>query len=146
MDRIPHRPLLASFLILLLCSCSTPSVNDSQPVTETATETKVGVIDLMEVLKRTNIGQPALARWKREVEKLHHRDSNPRWGGYKALGTALASIMPKVETVTQSLAEEHDLAAVLQKGTSETILITLYNADAFDLTNQVIEELNRRFP
>ena len=148
MDRIPHRPLLASSLILLLCSCSTPSINDPQPVTETATETKVGVIDLMEVLNRSNIGQPALARWNRDVEELTRREPwylaphNRR----KAFITTLASIMPKVETVTQTLAEKHDLAVVLQKGTSETAMITLYYADMIDLTNQVIEELNRRFP
>ena len=40
----------------------------------------------------------------------------------------------------------HDLAIVLQKGTSETIMITLYNADMYDLTEQVIEELNRQLP
>ena len=113
-------------------------------------ETKVGVIDMMEVLKRTVIGQPALAGWKREVQELNRGAYDPRsrkpWGGYKALGTALALIMPKVETVAQTLAEKHDLAVILQKGTSDTILITVYNADMYDLTEQVIDELNRLYP
>jgi len=123
-------------------------VNDSQAETKRAVETKLGIIDMMEVLKRTEIGQPALAKWQREVEEqtgrglVYRKPYNP----YRALGAALASIMPKVKTVAQALAEKHDLAVVLQKGTSDTIIITLYNAPMYDLTEQVIEELNRGLP
>jgi hypothetical protein len=127
-----------------------PVIGADERVSDFQLETKVGIIDMMEVLKRTTIGQPALVRWKREVEELNRSAYDPRsrkpWGGYKALGAALALILPEVETVTETLAEKHGLAVVLQKGTSETIMITYYSAEKYDLTEQVIEELNRRHP
>lgn len=59
------------------------SIRTSEP------ETKVGVIDMLEVLKRTKIGQPAHARWRREVEELT-RSLTP-WGTYRAFATSVAS-------------------------------------------------------
>jgi len=134
------------------------SIRDARP------ETKVGVIDMVEVLKRTKIGQPAFAKLERDVEELSRPEQPPgpwylynryrvyyprppkRWNGYKSFGTAVGSILPKVETVVQDLAEQNGFEAVLQKGTLDAIIIALYYPNMIDLTNEVIEEVNRRFP
>lgn len=166
MVRLSLSLLVALIGLGLLWGCSSTqdrvekadeSIRDAQP------ETKVGVIDMVEVLKRTKIGQPAFANLERDVEALsrpeppepwylykRYRVYYPRppkrWNGYKSFGTAVGSILPKVETVVQDLAEQNGFEAVLQKGTSDAIMIALYDSDMIDLTNEVIEELNRRFP
>jgi hypothetical protein len=157
--------VLATSLALSIfsgCVSSQPNI-DAAAVVRTEPETKVGVIDMMEILKRTKVGQPAFAKLERDVEELsqpeppepwylydRYRAYYPRppkrWNGYKSFSTAVAPIMPKVETVVQALAEKNGFEAVLQKGTSEAVMIALYYPEMVDLTNEVIDELNRRYP
>lgn len=123
-------------------------------------ETKIGVIDIVEVLRRTKMGQPALVRLQREIQDVDRQEQqyvarfhrsrayssfamNPR---YQSLRKALHSIMPNIQIVAEVLAEKGGFDIVMVKGTPETVLTTLYSADAVDLTEEAIEELNRRFP
>lgn len=144
--------------------------------------TKVGVVNMLTVIRESTIGRPALATWERRVQevtvqlnaewqKLQELDQQRASG--KALAEqeyqaqsqryatvyqrykkasfdgylkAVAHILPKVESVTKTIAEEHDFGIVLAKGNPDTVMITFYTADTIDLTDQVIAELNRRFP
>ena len=140
-------------------------VNGLQAETKTESidaqsETKVGVIDVMEVLKRTKLGQPAMARWKREVEEANRRKEqhmtqfhqatqyHQHWESpwETARRNAVNSIIPTVELVTKVVAERQGFGIVMAKGNPDTVMTTFYSADIVDLTEQVIEELNRRFP
>lgn len=136
------------------------SVNDPQTETKTGMEAKVGVIDLIRVMTESKVGQPALATWTREVQEAareeqqyltqfhRYRQYYPGWTNprHKAIRKAVNAIMPKVEAVIKTIAEKGDFSIVLDKGNSDIIFITIYSADMVDLTDQVIEELNQRFP
>jgi hypothetical protein len=123
-------------------------------------QTKMGVVDMIEVLKKTSIGQPALARWRREVAEAEQRKEqhltqfyqskkyNQHWENpwETARRNAINSIMPTVETVTKIVAEKYGFGIVMTKGNPEMVMTTFYSVDAVDLTDRVIEELNQRFP
>ncbi|HEY7532039.1 MAG TPA: OmpH family outer membrane protein [Nitrospiraceae bacterium] len=174
-------------VLMLLNGCFSPQkggslVSSNEEGVEARQETKIGVIDLLAVLKKAKIGEPARATWEREIQEAtqlanaewqklqelqqprgldrwtaeqrvrvqyqqyvtyykNYKDASKR--GYKK---ALSEILPKVETVTKTVAERDDFSVVLDKGNPDIFLITLYAPPAMDITEQVIEELNRRFP
>ena len=135
-------------------------VNDTQTEVETGLATKVGVIDMMEVLKRAKIGRPAMARWKRDVEEANRwkdqhmtqfsraRQYHQRWENpwETARKHAINSIIPTVEIAAKVIAEKHGFGIVMAKGDPETVMTTFYSATTVDLTEQVIDELNRLYP
>ncbi len=168
MTRLSCSLLRTSVALCGLSGCtSTRESGDVSAVLETTettvesqTDTKIGVIDIMEVLRRTRIGLRPLARLQDELQEVirqeeqyvaqyhRHREyypftTNPR---YQAMRRATASIMPQVEAAAKALAEQRGFAIVLVKGTPESIMTTFYSADTVDLTDQAIEDLNRRFP
>lgn len=135
-------------------------VNDAQTEIETGLATKVGVIDMLEVLKRARIGQPAMARWKREAEEANRRKDqhmtqfslarqyNQRWENpwETARKKAINAIIPTVEIAAKVVAEKHGFGIVMAKGDPETVMTTYYSANTVDLTELVIQELNRLYP
>jgi Skp family chaperone for outer membrane proteins len=194
MKRLGYTFLLVAMPFLLLSGCAstqesaeptavlhmTDSAREAQP------ELKVGVIDLLEVMKRSRVGQPALAAWRLEEEKLSEevsaenrmledlgkraaRSGGMEWQQYvnefnryrvkyfqrlaktsnisrSSYTRAVATILPQVSKATTVIAEAGGFTAVLNKGTTETIIITFYAGKVFDLTDQIIEELDRQFP
>lgn len=151
-------------------------------IQDAQTVTKIGVIDLVAIMKRSKVGEPALASWQREIQeatqgahaewqKLQELQQQPevdtaaakqqilmqnlRYGrsyqsykdaskrGYRK---ALAAIMPNIETVIMTVAQRDDFAIVLVKGNPDMVMSTWYALASVDLTDQVVEELNRRFP
>ena len=124
------------------------------------TQTKIGVVDIIEVLRRTSMGQPALARWRREFDEAEERKEqhvsqfyqskkyNQRWENpwVTARRNAINSIMPTVEKAAKIVADKYGFGIVMTKGDPEMVMTTFYSKDAIDLTDRVIEELNRRFP
>ena len=78
-----------------------------------------------------------------QATQYHQRWESP-W--QTARRNAVNSIIPTVELVTKVVAEKQGFGIVMAKGNPDTVMTTFYSADIVDLTNEVIEELNRRFP
>ena len=137
-----------------------PQRKEDSSTTGDETETKIGVVDIIEVLRRTSMGQPALARWRREFDEAEQRKEqhvtqfyqakkyNQHWENpwVTARRNAINSIMPTVEKATKIVADKYGFGIVMTKGDPEMVMTTFYSKDAIDLTDRVIEELNQRFP
>ncbi len=55
----------------------------------------------------------------------------------------VAEYLPRIEAVAAPLAEQQGLVAILHQGRSETVMIVYYHAPELDLTNLVIDALDR---
>jgi Skp family chaperone for outer membrane proteins len=112
------------------------------------------------VLTKSSIGQPALARWRREFDEAEQRKEqhlaqfyqakkyNQRWENPRvtARRNAINAIMPTLEKAAKIVADKYGFGIVMAKGNPEMVMTTFYSVDAVDLTDRVIEELNQRFP
>ena len=58
----------------------------------------------------------------------------------------LNKIFSRVEAIVKPIAERDGWSAVMVKGRPETVMTTYYSADNLDLTDLVIEELDRQSP
>ena len=58
----------------------------------------------------------------------------------------LNKISSRVEAIVKPIAERDGWSAVMVKGRPETTMTTYYSADNLDLTDIVIEELDRQSP
>lgn len=58
----------------------------------------------------------------------------------------LNKISSRVEAIVKPIAEQDGWSAVMVKGRPETMMATYYSADSLDLTDLVIEELDRQSP
>jgi len=194
MKQLTFTFLIVAIPLSLLSGCVSTRESAEQatdvPTTTSAleaqSELKVGVVDLMEVMKRSKVGQPALAAWRLEEEKLAEEASADNllleelgkrgvvnggieWHKYRqevmehqkrsfqrlaesnnvftnSYARAVASVLPKVSMATRIIAEAGGFTAVLNKGSTQTIVVTFYAGKVFDLTDQVVEELDRQFP
>lgn len=124
------------------------------------TDTKIGVVDIMLVLTRSSIGQPALAKWRRDFDEAERKKAehvtqfhqakkyNQRWENpwVTARRNAINSIMPTLQKAAKTVADKYGFGIVMVKGSPDMVMTTFYSVDAVDLTDRVIEELNQGFP
>lgn len=139
-------------------------------------ETRVALVDLLAVAERTKIGGQLLAESKGEIDQLTQQlaeDMSRVWQVDQAASAVeqkaafvqrlnriqvaegllfvkkaapLNKLSKEVAPVVKPLAEKEGFTAILAKGTFDTFLITIYSKSTVDLTDHVVEELNKQSP
>ena len=77
-----------------------------------------------------------LERYRLQVQRYNHELTNR----HRAL---VAAYIPRIVAVAKPLAEREGYSAVLHQGRPETMMIVFYHAPEIDLTERVIDALNR---
>ena len=85
-------------------------------------------------------------RFQRKIQEFQKRGQEFQTELGNKQRAMLKEYMGKIQEATKTVADRHGFSLVIDKGSENSLNIVLYSRKGLDITNEVVKEINKKFP